>query len=90
MVIRLTSKHQITIPKTICGVFDLKKGDVLEIQQEGQRIVMIPQEVVFEPRYPKDDLEAAEKTLTKGVRGQEIGFSSGASMIRFLKKRIKK
>ena len=90
MVIRMTSKHQVTIPKRICTAFDLKKGDVFEVHEEGHRIVMVPQEVIFEPKYPKADLEAAERALQKENRREEIRFSSPAQMVNFFKKRKKK
>ena len=33
MVVKVSSKHQITIPKDIADSFHLKKGDVLEVER---------------------------------------------------------
>jgi|GEM_PF-5054294 len=35
MVVKISSKHQVTIPKEIAKVFDLHKGDVLEVVRKG-------------------------------------------------------
>ena len=59
MVVKISSKHQVTIPKEIAQVFDLRKGDVLEIIRKGNKIIMIPKVVILEDKYPKEDLEAA-------------------------------
>ncbi|MFH1877766.1 MAG: AbrB/MazE/SpoVT family DNA-binding domain-containing protein [Candidatus Omnitrophota bacterium] len=90
MVIKVSSKHQVTIPKEIANVFDLKKGDVLEVIRKGNQIIMIPKEVILEEKYPKEDLETAEKVLSKGIRKEEVKFKSGEAMVRVLRKRIKK
>ena len=90
MVVKISSKNQVTIPKDIANIFRLRKGDVLEVSKEGNKIIMIPKEVILEDKYPQEDLKAAEKVLSKGLPDQEILFKSGAEMSRFFKKRIKK
>lgn len=90
MVTKVSSKHQVTIPKPIADAFDLKKGDVLEVKIQGDKIIMVPKEVILEDKYPKEDLEAAEKALFKGLPKEEVAFKSGAEMLKFFKKRIKK
>lgn len=90
MVTKVSSKHQVTIPKPIADAFDLKKGDVLEVERRGDKIIMTPKEVIFEDKYPKEDLEVAERVLSKGLPKEEVAFSSGAQMVKFFKKRIKK
>jgi len=90
MVVKISSKHQVTIPKEIADAFDLKKGDVLEVMRKGNKIIMIPKEVIYEDKYPKEDLEAAEKVLSKGSPKEEVTFESGEEMISSLKKRVKK
>ena len=90
MVIKVSSKHQVTIPKSIADAFDLKRGDVLEVKKEGNKIIMIPKEVILEDKYSKEDLEAAEKALSKGLPKEEVAFKSGEEMLKFFKKRIKK
>jgi AbrB family looped-hinge helix DNA binding protein len=90
MVIKVSSKHQVTIPKAIAEAFNLKKGDVLEVERQGNQIIMRPQEVILEDKYLREDLEAAEEVLSKGLPKEEIIFKTGADMEHFLKKRIKK
>ena len=89
-MVKVSSKHQVTIPKQIAEIFQLKKGDVLEVQQHGNKIVMIPKEVILKDKYPQEDLKATEKVLSKGLSKEEIAFKSGSEMSAFLKKRIKK
>ncbi len=90
MVTKVSAKNQITIPKAIAQIFHLRKGDVLEIEREGNRIVMVPKEVILEDKYPQEDLEAAEKALSQGIKGEEIAFKSGAQMLKHFKSRMRK
>ena len=90
MVVKISSKNQVTIPKDIAHVFSLRKGDVLEVKRDGNKIIMIPKEVILEDKYPQEDLEGAEKALSKGVHEKGISFKSGAGMTKFFKKRVKK
>lgn len=90
MVIKISSKHQVTIPKDIAEVFHLRKGDVIEVKREGNRIIMVPKEVILEDKYSKEELETAEKALSKAVHGKEIAFKSGSEMVEYFKRRIKK
>jgi len=90
MVVRISSKHQVTIPKDIAITFNLKKGDVLEVERVGNKIVMVPKEVIFRDKYPQEDLEAADKALAAGHPKEEVSFKSGKSALGYLRKRIKK
>jgi len=90
MVVKISSKNQVTIPKDIAHVFRLRKGDVLEVKRDGNKIIMIPKEVILEDKYTQEDLEEAEKALLKGVHEKGISFKSGAGMTKFFKKRVKK
>ena len=90
MIIKLSSKHQITIPKSIAEAFHLRKGDVFEVEVQGNKIVMIPKEMILEDKFPQADLKNAEKALSKGIPDEEVSFKSGAEMTKFLKKRVKK
>ena len=90
MLAKISSKHQITIPRLIAAAFGLRGGDVLEIEKRGQTIVMVPKEVIYEDKYPLQDLEATEKALSGGVADEEVKFASGEEMIEQLKKRMKK
>ena len=90
MVIKLSSKNQITIPKSIADAFTLQKGDFLEIKIIGDKIMITPKEIIFENKYPRGDLEGAEKKLEKNLSKDEISFNSSRDMVKHLKKRIKK
>jgi len=90
MVVKVSSKHQVTIPKDIAEAFNLKKGDVLEVERKGNRIIMVPKEVILEDKYPQEDLEAAEKVLSKGLPEEEISFKSSKSALSYLKKGMEK
>lgn len=90
MLAKVSIKHQITIPKNIAVAFNLKKGDFLEIERKGNKIIMIPKEVILEDKYPQENLAAAEKVLAKGLPKEEIAFSSGDAVVDYFKKKIKK
>lgn len=90
MIMKISSKNQITIPKDIASYFHLKKGDVLEIEKKDNKIIMIPKEVIYEDKYPAEDLQRAENILMKSNPSRGITYKSGNEMIKSLKKRIKK
>ena len=90
MIMKISSKNQITIPKDIASYFHLRKGDVLEIEKKDNKIIMIPKEVVYKDKYPAKDLKKAEKILMKNNPSKEITYKSGNELIKNLKKRIKK
>ncbi len=90
MIMKISSKNQITIPKNIASYFHLRKGDVLEIEKKGNKIIMIPKEVIYKDKYPVKDLLKAEKILMKSNPSNEIPYESGDELIKNLKKRIKK
>ena len=52
--------------------------------------MMIPKEVILEDKYPREDLEAAEKVLERGLPEEETVFKSGSSLVNHFKKRINK
>ena len=90
MITTVSSRHQITIPKSIAVMFNLRKGDVLEVERQDNKIIMIPKEVILEDKYPMEDLKTAEKVLSEGVPGAEVKFKSGNDMVRFFKNKTKK
>ena len=90
MVVKISSKHQVTIPKNIAEIFNLKKGDVLEVAREGNMIIMTPKEVILEDKYSKEDLEKAEELLSKERPHVEKTFKSGDAMLQHFKKKVKK
>ena len=89
MVIKISSKNQLTLPKPIAKALALHQGDFLEIEIVDNKIVLTPQEVIFEDKYPQADLEKAEKALARPHPGEEISFPSSGKMINHLKKRTK-
>ena len=90
MIIKISSKKQITIPKNIADAFNLKRGDVIEIAKIKNHIVMTPKEVLYEDKYPQEDLKSAERVLSKKNPKKEVSYKSGDAMISAFKKRVKK
>jgi AbrB family looped-hinge helix DNA binding protein len=90
MVVKVSSKNQVTIPKEIAEAFTLQKGDVLDVKIVNNKIVMTPKEMILEDKYPRADLEAAEKALSQDWPEEEIVFESGDELLKDLRKRAKK
>lgn len=90
MLSKISSKHQVVIPNQICALFGLVKGDYVDFRISGRRILMVPKEVIIEDKYPLEDLEAAEKALSKGLGGKRVSFKSGEEAVRYFKKITKK
>lgn len=76
MTITMTAKNQITIPKKIAHILDLKKGALFEVFVRNKRIELVPVEVkakVFtREMYKKLDALSAkergeERLVTKKV-----------------------
>ena len=72
MTITMTGKNQITIPKRIANVLDLKKGAMFNVELHRHRIELIPVEVkekvLTAEQYRKlDILSKAEKGKEKPV-----------------------
>jgi len=74
MTVKVTEKHQITIPKKIADTLDLKKGAMFDIVVSKNRIELIPLEtkekIFSEDVYEKLDILAMkekgeEKRVTK-------------------------
>ena len=45
-LVRVKRKHQVTIPAKVRDELRLEEGDLLEVQVQGNRIVLTPQVVV--------------------------------------------
>jgi AbrB family looped-hinge helix DNA binding protein len=90
MLAKVSSKNQVVIPKIICAVFGLFKGDFVDFQITGKKITMEPKRVVLKDKYPVQDLKAAQLALSKGKAGKEHVFESGDEMVSFFKAKIKK
>ena len=72
ITIRMTGKHQVTIPKKIAEAMGLKKGSIFYVVLNRNRIELVPVEVkekVFtEAQYRKlDKLRAAQQGKEKRV-----------------------
>jgi AbrB family looped-hinge helix DNA binding protein len=57
-LVKIKEKGQVTLPAKIRERRGLHAGDYMEIQEDGDRIVLIPQEVA--PRHPEIDKAIAE------------------------------
>lgn len=90
MLSKISSKHQVVIPSQICAFFGLIKGDYVDFRISGRRILMVPKEVIVEDKYLREDLEASEEALSKGLGGKKISFKSGEEAVHYFKKITKK
>jgi len=65
----MTAKHQVTIPKRIAAILDLKKGSMFDIMVQKNRIELIP----LETRVREFDDEEYKKLdlLSKKEKGKE-------------------
>jgi AbrB family looped-hinge helix DNA binding protein len=55
---KVKQKGQVTIPAKLRDEVGLHDGDYVEVAREGNRIVLIPQEIA--PRHPQIDAALAE------------------------------
>jgi len=90
MLSKISSKHQVVIPKEICILFGLTKGNFVVFKISGNKIIMEPKEIILKDKYPLKDLKAAEKVLSKGLAGKETVFKNGNDMLQHFKKKTKK
>ena len=57
-LVRIKEKGQVTLPAKIRARRGLHTGEYLEVQEKGNRIVLIPQQIA--PRHPEIDKAIAE------------------------------
>lgn len=57
-LVKIKEKGQLTLPVKIRERYGLAIGDYVEVKEEGNRIVLVPQEVA--PRHPEIDAALAE------------------------------
>lgn len=57
-LVKIKEKGQVTLPAKIRARHGLDVGDYVEVKEEGNRIILIPQEVA--PRHPEIDAALAE------------------------------
>ena len=69
MTVRMTAKHQITIPKKVTDVLGLRKGSMFDIAVSKNRIELIPLETV-EKVFTEEEYKKLE-TLSMKEKGKE-------------------
>ena len=69
MTVRMTAKHQITIPKKVTEVLGLRKGSIFDIMISKNRIELIPLETV-EKVFTEEEYKKLE-TLSMKEKGKE-------------------
>jgi len=69
MTVRMTAKHQITIPKKVADVLGLGKGSMFDITVSNNRIELIPLETV-EKVFTEEEYKKLE-TLSRKEKGTE-------------------
>jgi len=69
MTVRMTAKHQITIPKKVADVLGLGKGSMFDITVSNNRIELIPLEAV-EKVFTEEEYKKLE-TLSRKEKGTE-------------------
>jgi AbrB family looped-hinge helix DNA binding protein len=57
-LVKIKENGQVTLPAKIRERRGLHTGDYMEVQEEGNRIILIPQEIA--PRHPEIDKAIAE------------------------------
>ena len=62
-IIKLKSRNQVTIPKSIAEKFDIHEGSLFSVEAKDNFIKLIPVEI--EPRWTPEELEAIEKIFEK-------------------------
>ena len=65
-LVKIKEKGQVTLPAKIRERRGLRAGDYMEVQEEGNRIVLIPQEIA--PRHPEID-----KAISEGLADVRAG-----------------
>ena len=65
---RITTKHQVTIPKPVFEKLGLEVGDVVEVIEEKGKVVLIPQQMVSRaptPRLSKKEQQILARAQNK-------------------------
>ncbi len=76
-LVRVKRKHQVTIPVKVREALELDEGDLLNVEVEGNRIVLTPQ-IVTE----RDDIKAAVAEALEDVKAGRVSpaFSSSEEL----------
>ncbi len=67
-LVRVGPKRQITIPKAVSNRLHLEPGDLVEVQAEGGRMLLIPKRLV--DRAPAPSLSLKEQRFLKSVQAK--------------------
>jgi len=71
-LVKVKDKAQITLPVKVRQVLGIEEGDYLDLQIEGNRIVLVPQVLVT--KLPSVELsETGEKMLEEGLEDIRAG-----------------
>ena len=81
-LVKIKGKGQMTLPAKIRERHGLNMGDYVEVTEEGNRIILIPQQVA--PRHPGIDAALAE-ALEDVRAGRTAPFTDKASFDAWLK-----
>jgi AbrB family looped-hinge helix DNA binding protein len=65
-ITKISTKHQVTIPKEIFKKLHLVKGDMLEASEQGGRIVLTPKRLVI--KAPTVSLQKKEQRILSRAR----------------------
>ena len=72
-IVKIMQHGQITIPKKLREALDLKKGDLAEVELEGERIVITPKRLVEDKALKELRAVLAEvHAKNKGVTEEEV------------------
>ena len=91
---KITSSHRITIPKSVFEKLGLKVGDVIEVIEENGKVILIPQQMVYNPpklskreqeilALAKDKIKTINEDLlnSKGLTETEANVAIRAGLI---------
>ena len=72
-VVKILQHGQITIPKRFRETLNLKKGDLAEVELEGERIVITPKRLVKDKAW-RELLEVMDRVhqMNKGFTEEEV------------------
>ena len=91
---KITSSHRITIPKPVFEKLGLKVGDVIEVIEENGKVVLIPQQMVYNPpklskreqeilARAKDEIKTINEDMlnSKGLTETEANVAAKTGLI---------
>lgn len=88
---KVSSKHQVTIPKEIFEKLKLKPGDYVDVQLRNGKVVLTPKETIDQEDdswfWSKEWQEKEREADEAIAKGEVIGpFKSGVEAIKALKR----